>query len=100
MSQQKGYVFVELIVKDPENFKSQYQPKSTAAVAAFNGRFLMRGGEVTVKTGPSDERRRVMIEFDSYEQALAWYDSPLGQEAKIIREKFAHVLTFYIIQGS
>ena len=60
----------------------------------------MRGGEVTVKTGPTDQRRRILIEFDTYEQALAWYDSPLGQEAKAIREQFAHVITFYIIQGS
>jgi uncharacterized protein (DUF1330 family) len=100
MSVQKGYVFVELVIKDPENFKALYQPKSTAGVAAFNGRFLMRGGEVTVKTGPTDQRRRILIEFDTYEQALAWYDSPLGQEAKAIREQFAHVITFYIIQGS
>ena len=100
MSNQKGYVFVELVVKDAENFKTQYQPKSTAAVAAFDGRFLMRGGEAAIKSGPSDDRRRVLIEFDSYEQALAWYDSPLGQEAKVIREKFAHVITFYIMQGA
>ena len=38
MSKDKGYVFVELEVHDMDNFKAHYQPRSTAAVAAFNGR--------------------------------------------------------------
>jgi uncharacterized protein (DUF1330 family) len=100
MSTPKGYVYVELVVRDPENFKEYYQPKSTAAVAAFNGKFLMRGGEVDIKSGPSDERRRVLIEFETYETAHAFWDSPLQQEAKTYREKYAHVITFYLMQGS
>ena len=100
MTSPKGYVFVELVVRDPENFKEHYQQRSTAAVAAFDGKFLSRGGEVSIKTGPSDDRRRVMIEFETYEKALAWYDSPLSQEAKIYRDRYAHVITFYIIQGT
>lgn len=100
MASPKGYVFVELVVCDPENFKDQYQVRSTAAVAEFGGKFLVRGGAVSIKTGPSDERRRVLIEFESYEKALAWYDSPLSQEAKTYRDQFAHVITFYVIQGA
>jgi uncharacterized protein (DUF1330 family) len=41
-----------------------------------------------------------LIEFESYEKALAWYDSPLSQEAKTYRDQFAHVITFYVIQGA
>jgi len=37
MTSPKGYVFVELVVRDPENFKNQYQVRSTAAVAEFGG---------------------------------------------------------------
>jgi uncharacterized protein (DUF1330 family) len=96
----KGYVFVELEVHDMDNFKAHYQPRSTAAVAAFNGRFVMRGGDVTVKTGPSDARRRVLLEFDRYEDALAFYDSDLYQEAKLHRDKYAHVHAFYIMCGT
>ena len=44
MSIPKAYVYVELVVRDPDNFKEHYQPRSTAAVAAFGGKFLMRGG--------------------------------------------------------
>lgn len=100
MSKDKGYVFVELEVHDMDNFKAQYQPRSTAAVAAFNGRFVMRGGEVSVKNGPTDSRRRVLLEFDRYEDALAFYDSPQYQEAKLYRDKYAHVHTFYIMRGT
>lgn len=100
MSKDKGYVFVELEVHDMDNFKAHYQPRSTAAVAAFNGRFVMRGGEVSVKTGSADARRRVLLEFDRYEDALAFYDSPLYQEAKLHRDRYAHVHAFYIMRGT
>lgn len=100
MSKDKGYIFVELDVHDMDNFKAHYQPRSTAAVAAFNGRFVMRGGEVSVKNGPEDSRRRVLLEFDRYEDALAFYDSALYQEAKLHRDKYAHVHTFYIMRGT
>ena len=100
MSKDKGYIFVELEVHDMDNFKAHYQPRSTAAVAAFNGRFVMRGGEGTVKNGPTDSRRRVLLEFDRYEDALAFYDSDLYQEAKLHRDKYAHVHTFYIMRGT
>ncbi len=100
MSIPKGYVYVELVVRDPENFKEHYQPRSTAAVAAFGGKFLMRGGEVAIKAGPSDERRRVLIEFESYEIAHAFWNSPAQQEAKAYRDKYAHTITFYLMQGS
>ena len=100
MSKDKGYIFVELEVHDMDNFKTHYQTRSTAAVAAFNGRFVMRGGEVSVKTGPIDARRRVLLEFDSYQQALSFYDSPQYQEAKRYRDKYAHVHTFYIMCGT
>ncbi|MDO9026215.1 DUF1330 domain-containing protein [Zwartia sp.] len=100
MSKDKGYVFVELDVHDMDNFKAHYQPRSTAAVAAFNGRFVMRGGEVSVKNGPTDSRRRVLLEFERYEDALAFYDSPQYQEAKLHRDKYAHVHTFYIMRGT
>lgn len=100
MSTPKGYVYVELVVRDAENFKTHYQPKSTEAVAAFGGKFLMRGGDVAIKAGPSDERRRVLIEFDSYEQAHAFWDSPQQQEAKTYRDQYAHTITFYLMQGA
>lgn len=100
MTTPKGYAFVELIVKDPDNFKEHYQPRSTAAVALFGGKFLMRGGEAIVKAGPSDDRRRVLIEFESFEKAQAFWDSPQHQEAKTYRDKYAHVITFYLMQGS
>jgi uncharacterized protein (DUF1330 family) len=100
MSAGKGYVFVELVVRDPENFKEHYQPRSTVAVAKFGGKFLMRGGNVSIKAGPSDERRRVLIEFESYAQALAFWDSPEQQEAKSYRDKYAHTITFYVMEGA
>jgi uncharacterized protein (DUF1330 family) len=44
------------------------------------GRFLVRGGQMQSKEDAVAERT-VLVEFDSYEQALATYESPAYQEA-------------------
>ncbi|MCS6765493.1 MAG: DUF1330 domain-containing protein [Candidatus Protistobacter heckmanni] len=56
----KGYIYVEIEVTDPENYKLHYMSRSTPAVAAYGGRFLSRGGNVDVKIGEDDGRRRVV----------------------------------------
>ncbi len=47
-------------------------------------RFLVRGGEYSALEG-TNRNRNVVIEFDSYEEALACYNSPEYQAAKAIR---------------
>ena len=44
------------------------------------GRFLVRGGQMQSKEDAVAERT-VLVEFDSYEQAIATYESPAYQEA-------------------
>jgi uncharacterized protein (DUF1330 family) len=55
-------------------------------VAAYGGRFLARGGEVTPLEGGWEPRRLVMLEFPSVEQAQAWLDSPEYAPARRLRE--------------
>ena len=45
-----------------------------------NGGFLVRGGQMQSKEDAVAERT-VLVEFDSYEQAIATYESPAYQEA-------------------
>jgi uncharacterized protein (DUF1330 family) len=58
-------------------------PARPAAFVAFGGRFLARGGRSEAMEGRPPQRS-VVIEFDSYEQALACYRSDLYQEAVAI----------------
>ncbi len=100
MTQSKGYVFVEIEVKDPENYKAHYMTRSTPAVAKFGGRFVVRGGDITVKNGDLTNRRMVIVEFDSYERALEFYGSPDYIEAMRYRDMYSIVHRYYIMQGA
>ena len=51
----------------------------------FGARFLVRGGRSEVTEGHA-RSRTVVIEFPSYEAALACYRSPDYQAAKALRE--------------
>jgi uncharacterized protein (DUF1330 family) len=96
----KGYIYVELEVRDLDNYRTHYISRSTPAVAKFGGAFVVRGGEVSVKNGPTDARRIVLVEFPTYEQALAFYDSPDYAEAMRWRDQFAAVHRYVILRGA
>lgn len=57
-----------------------------ATVAAYGGRYLVRGGAVEPLEGSWKPSRLVILEFPSAEQARAWWTSPEYQPAKAIRE--------------
>ncbi|MEB2318195.1 MAG: DUF1330 domain-containing protein [Pseudomonadota bacterium] len=96
----KGYVYVEVEVLDPEGYRREYMSRSGPAVAAHGGRFLVRGGDAEVLNGPDDGRRRVMLEFDSYERALEFARSDIYAEAKVHRDRYAKVLRFVVMRGA
>ena len=80
----KAYWIAHVDVIDPEQYQ-QYTQRAPAAFAAFGGRFLARGGRSQAMEGRATPQRSVVIEFDSYEQALACYHSQQYQAAKRYR---------------
>jgi uncharacterized protein (DUF1330 family) len=66
-------------VPDPEKLR-RYSELATIGVYAAGGRFLARGGRLTVHEQGVMERT-VIVEWDSYDQALAAYQSELYQKA-------------------
>ncbi len=83
----KGYWIVHITVTDPENYP-KYIAADAAAFEKFAARFLVRGGRYEAVEGPARERH-VVIEFESYEQALACYRSQEYQAAAKLRRQFA-----------
>lgn len=65
---------------DPEQYQ-QYTQRAPAAFKAYGGRFLARGGRSEALEGRPTPQRSVVIEFESYEQALACYRSAEYQQA-------------------
>lgn len=76
----KAYWIAHVDVTDPEQYL-QYTQRAPAAFAAFGGRLLARGGRSEAMEGRATPQRSVVIEFASYEQALACYRSEAYQEA-------------------
>jgi uncharacterized protein (DUF1330 family) len=80
----KGYWVAHVDVDDAETYK-KYIAANAAPFAQFGARFLVRGGEQKVREGQA-RKRTVVLEFDSYETAVACYDSVSYQDAKAIRD--------------
>lgn len=57
--------------------------KASAIVEVHGGRFLARGGTTeSLKDDWTPSNRIVLIEFDSVEQAKAWWSSPAHTELR------------------
>jgi uncharacterized protein (DUF1330 family) len=76
----KGYwVSVYRTISDPEKLAA-YDKRAARAVKAGGGRTFVRGGRVVAHDEGVAERT-VLIEFDSFEQAVAARESAAYQEA-------------------
>jgi uncharacterized protein (DUF1330 family) len=93
----KGYWMFHTTVRDPETYK-KYVERDGAAFAKYGARFLVRGGEFQAVEGSARERH-VIIEFESYETALACFHSPEYQAASEFRRASA-ITDLVIIKGT
>ncbi len=79
----KGYWIGNMDVRDAQVYDT-YRAANAKPLADFGARFLVRGGTQTTPEG-SVNSRTVVIEFPSYADALACYESADYQAAKDIR---------------
>jgi uncharacterized protein (DUF1330 family) len=92
-----AYVIVDIDVTDPERYE-QYRAAIPATLAAADGRFLVRGGEITILEGDWQPSRLVVLEFENLATAERWYESAAYQAAKKLREGGAR-LRMVAVQG-
>ena len=70
-----AYVIAEVNVTDPQLYQ-EYAKGVPATIAAYGGKYLVRGGATDIKEGDWMPKRVVVLEFPSMERARSWYDSP------------------------
>lgn len=93
----KGYWMAMVDVRDPEVYR-KYIESNGVAFAKYGAKFLVRAGRHTEPEGPTGNRH-VILEFPSYEMALACYESPEYQEA--LKHRLAgSVGKFVIVEGA
>ncbi len=92
----KGYWVAHVDVDDMEIYKT-YVAANAAPFAQYKARFLVRGGDQQVREGTA-RKRTVVLEFDSFETAVACYESLAYQSAKDIRDPVS-TADMVIVQG-
>lgn len=92
-----AYLVVELAVTDPVGF-ARYRELVPPTIAAYDGRYLVRGGALASLEGDWQPERVTIIAFPSVERARAWWDSPEYTEAKAIRQA-ATTTRMVIVEG-
>src|SRR5215467_721680 len=73
-------------VNNPEQYK-KYADLAPAIIGKFGGKFLARGGKFKILEGPEKFHRFIVIEFPSFEKAVACHESPEYLEAAAHRKK-------------
>ena len=92
----KGYWIGRVDVRDDEAYK-KYVAANAMAFTKFGARFIVRGGAYEAVEGTA-RARNVVIEFPSYEVALACYRSPEYAQAMSFRREAAEA-DIVVIEG-
>jgi uncharacterized protein (DUF1330 family) len=83
-----AYAIFDIVVTDSERYED-YKKLAPPAIAAYGGKYLVRGGRLDVLEGDWNPSRIVVLEFPTAGQAKAWIDSPEYREARALRHATA-----------
>ena len=92
-----AYVVVQVDVHDQATY-DEYRKLVPDSLAAYGGRFVVRGGKTETLEGTWSPKRLVVLEFDTVETAKRWWASPEYAEAKRLRQKAAHT-ELLVVEG-
>ena len=83
-----AYVVVNIRVDDPVGY-AEYKATVEDSIAAYGGRYLVRGGRSWRLEGEWEPHRLVILEFADAERAKAWWSSAEYAGPKAIRHATA-----------
>ena len=92
-----AYIIARITVTDSAQF-AKYREVTPAVVAAFGGKFVVRGGEMETLEGPEETNRVVVLEFESMEKAREFYNSDQYQAAIALRQPASYG-QFILLEG-
>lgn len=92
----KGYIVARVTVTDPVAY-AEYAKGAGEAMKIYGARPLARGGRFEALEGEA-RARNVIIEFDSFDAARAYFHSPEYQAARQHRDGKA-IGEFVLVEG-
>jgi uncharacterized protein (DUF1330 family) len=92
-----AYLIVSIEITDPERY-AEYVRAVPHTLERFKGKYLARGGRAEKLEGEWEPKRTVLVEFETAEDAKAWWASDEYREAKAIRHAAART-NMILVQG-
>jgi uncharacterized protein (DUF1330 family) len=83
-----AYIVLNVTVREREAY-DRYKQLAAQSVAAYGGRYLVRGGATETLEGQWQPSRFVILEFPTLKQGRAWWMSPEYAPAKALRQSCA-----------
>jgi uncharacterized protein (DUF1330 family) len=93
----KGYIIARVDIEDPAAY-ARYAEAAGKAIALHGAKPLARGGRCEALEGQA-RKRNVVLEFETYEAARAYYHSAEYQAAKALREGAAQ-MEMVLVEGA
>ena len=93
-----AFIIVEVEVSDPAGYED-YKKRVPPSLAAYGGRFVVRGGACETLEGAWQPQRVVVIEFPSIPRAKQWWASAEYSAAKALRQRTAKT-KMIVVQGT
>ena len=92
-----AYLIADITVTDPDAY-AEYRAQVPALIEKCGGRYIARGGEVSVGEGDWQPGRMVILEFDDVAAAKAFYNGPDYAPLKALRQR-ASTGSVVIVEG-
>ncbi|HEV3119851.1 MAG TPA: DUF1330 domain-containing protein [Gemmataceae bacterium] len=93
-----AYIIVDVQITDPEAYE-RYKAAVPATLAAYGGKFVVRGGRAETLEGGWTPGRVVVLEFANVAQAKAWWSSHEYAAPKQLRQS-ASVTQMIVVEGA
>jgi uncharacterized protein (DUF1330 family) len=81
-----AYIISDVTIRDSEAMQI-YRTRAAASIARYGGRYLARGGAVSLLEGDWTPQTIIVVEFPDVEQARTWYRSPEYASALAMRDE-------------
>jgi uncharacterized protein (DUF1330 family) len=93
-----AYLISEVVVQD-QSALQKYRDIAAATHAAYGGRYVVRGGEITVLEGDRHPKLLIIVEFADVDTAKRWYASDEYAEALQYRDAAFSNRSLMILEG-
>ena len=83
-----AYIIVDVQIEDPKEYE-EYKMLTPVSIAAYGGKFVVRGGVTETLEGDWSPGRIVVLEFPDMLIAKQWWSSDQYAVARAIRHRTA-----------